>query len=196
MKHYLFLFLVIFIISIVAIIGFVLFPSKLEREIVNNVHQLQSRKVYIPFHEFQLISLDKDSVKQQSPMKMIVYLDSYVCTACAIKNLIVRWKDVVKMEEEYNGFLQFVFIVSPGNNDINNVSSILEQNHFHHSIYWDYSDAFIKANPHIPLKGAYHTFLLNEKDSVVLVGSPIENKKINVLFRKIIKEKMDSKNII
>lgn len=196
MKHYLFLFLIFFIISIVAIIGFVLFPSKLEREIVNNVHQLQSRKVYIPFHEFQLISLDKDSVKQQSPMKMIVYLDSYVCTACAIKNLIVRWKDVVKMEEEYNGFLQFVFIVSPGNNDINNVSSILEQNHFHHSIYWDYSDAFIKANPHIPLKGAYHTFLLNEKDNVVLVGSPIENKKINVLFRKIIKEKMDSKNII
>lgn len=194
MKRYPFLFLVFFVISAVAIIGFVFVPSKFEREILNNVHQLQSRKIYIPFHKFKLIGKDRNLVKR-SPMKMIVYLDSYVCTTCAIKNMITRWADVEKMEEEYNGILQFVFIVSPGNNDINDVSSILHQNHFHHSIYWDYSDAFIKANPHIPLKGAYHTFLLDEKDSVVLVGSPIDNKKINDLLKKVIKKKMNGKEL-
>ena len=58
----------------------------------------------------------------------------------------------------------------------------------------DSSDIFIKKNPHIPLKGVYHTFLLDENNNVILIGNPINNKKINRLFQKLIKDKLENMN--
>jgi len=54
-------------------------------------------------------------------------------------------------------------------------------------------DAFIKENPHIPLKGIYHTFLLDENDSVILVGDPFKNEKMEKLLQKVIEREKQRK---
>ena len=53
--------------TIVAIIGCFLIPSQRELEIMNNMHQLQSRRINIPFNEFRLVGKE-DSIKRNSPL--------------------------------------------------------------------------------------------------------------------------------
>ena len=173
---------------IIAIIGFFLIPAQREWEIMSNMHQLQSRRIKIPFNEFQLVG-QADSINRNNLMKVVVYLDSYVCTDCAIKNLASKWNDVIKKEYKNEGILQFLFIIASNEKNEQEVASILNLAHFGHPVYLDSSDAFIKENPHIPIKGIYHTFLLDENDSVVLVGDPFKNEKMKKLFLKVIDDK-------
>ena len=44
-------------------------------------------------------------------------------------------------------------------------------------------------DPHIPSNPLLHSFLLDENDSVLLVGNPVRNKKIEELFFKILEER-------
>jgi hypothetical protein len=54
--------------------------------------------------------------------------------------------------------------------------------------------SFRRANPHIPDDPLFHTFVLNEQDSVVLVGDPFKNEKMEKLLLKVIeKEKQRRK---
>lgn len=179
-------------LTIVAIIGCFLIPSQRELEIMNNMHQLQSRRINIPFNEFRLVGKE-DSIKRNSPLKMVVYLDSYVCTDCAIKNLVSKWNDVIMKEYKNDGTLQFLFIIASNDKNEQDLDSILNLTHFCHSVYLDSSDAFIKENPHIPLKGIYHTFLLDENDSVILVGDPFKNEKMEKLLQKVIEREKQRK---
>ena len=39
-----------------------------------------------------------------------------------------------------------------------------------------------------------HSFLLDENDSVLLVGNPVRNKKIEELFFKILEERKDKQD--
>ena len=50
-------------------------------------------------------------------------------------------------------------------------------------VYVDTAYVLRKENPQIPVDPIYHTFLLNEKDSVILVGNPLENVEIENIFR-------------
>ena len=54
------------------------------------------------------------------------------------------------------------------------------------TIYLDTCNAFMEANPHIPDNPLFHTFLLNEKNKVILIGDPFVNKKMNSLLEKVI----------
>jgi len=53
-------------------------------------------------------------------------------------------------------------------------------------VFVDSCYAFTRINPFIPHNTIMHTFLLNQNDSIVLVGNPLRNKKIEELVQKII----------
>lgn len=41
---------------------------------------------------------------------------------------------------------------------------------------------FASANPHLPPSSILHSFLLNEKNEVVVVGNPARNNKVKELM--------------
>lgn len=57
-------------------------------------------------------------------------------------------------------------------------------------IYVDTTQHFRRHNPNIPSDVMFHTFLLDSDNKVILVGSPIQNNRIQNLFKKIIKEEL------
>ena len=59
-----------------------------------------------------------------------------------------------------------------------------------HPMYIDSTNVFINTNPHIPAEEMFHVFLLNEKDSIVLVGNPLFNPQIEDLLIKQVDDRM------
>ena len=51
------------------------------------------------------------------------------------------------------------------------------------SIYVDTAFAFKKNNKDLPKENKYHSFLLNTEGKVILIGSPIANKKIMDIYK-------------
>lgn len=56
----------------------------------------------------------------------------------------------------------------------------------------DTLNLFANKNPQLKTNKLFHCFLLNKKDSVVLVGNPIHNRKIEELMFKIVNNKVES----
>ena len=56
------------------------------------------------------------------------------------------------------------------------------------TVYLDTCNAFLQANPHVPENTLFHTFVLDEKDKVVLIGDPFKNKKMERLLLKVIEQ--------
>ena len=122
------------------------------------------------------------------------YIDTMQCTGCEIKHL----KDWVRLENrtEEKGFNVFyAFVLAPSSYLLGDVRKALSRDTLLNSqIFIDTCNAFLRANPHIPSNPLLHSFLLDENDSVILVGNPVRNKKIEELFFKILEEKKEEHN--
>lgn len=59
----------------------------------------------------------------------------------------------------------------------------------------DIEDSFAKANAHLPSNNAFHSFFINKKNEVVLVGDPTTNSAVGKLFQKHILEQNDKNRI-
>ena len=55
-------------------------------------------------------------------------------------------------------------------------------------VFGDTLSIFRRHNPQIPNNKLFHTFLLDESDRVLLVGSPLRNERVDKLLRKIVNE--------
>ena len=56
----------------------------------------------------------------------------------------------------------------------------------HTPVFIDTLSFFRRHNPQIPKDRMFHTFLLDESDSVVLVGNPMQNNQIDNLLKQIV----------
>jgi len=63
-------------------------------------------------------------------------------------------------------------------------------NAFDYPVLIDTLGEFEKLNVHLPKDRAFHTFLLDENNNVILVGDPLYNKMIRKMFYKIVEEKL------
>lgn len=154
--------------------------STLSQEIL----RLQSQKVNIPFDSmlrFNALSSDasENSLKNY---KIVIYTDSVSCSSCSIKRLF-NWEPLIDSLQES---LSFIFIFSPQKEDIERVKQTLLTERLSWPVYIDTCSAFDRRNPHIPDNSLMHTFLLNENDSVVLVGNPQSNPRIKELLFNIL----------
>lgn len=53
-------------------------------------------------------------------------------------------------------------------------------------VFFDNTNAFLSANPHIPDNELFHTFVINSEGNVLMVGNPFQNEKMEVLFKKVV----------
>ena len=153
---------------------------------------MQSRPVSIPLN--QMSCWINDSIQANRPwekadLKLVVYTDSFDCSQCTLKKMYL-WKDFVELEKKYDDRFFIFFIIQSGSNSTPALSSNFHFTGLNHPIYIDSTDVFMRDNPHIPKEEMFHVFLLDEKDSVVLVGNPLFNTKIEDLLIKQIDDRL------
>lgn len=186
MRHYFFI-----IIKIVFV--FLLSGCKdSQSEIANTISKMQASRVSIPFDKMSCWindSLQNYCPWEQAKLKLVVYTDSFACSQCTFKKMYL-WKDFVRMEKKYNNKFYIFFIIQSGSNSTSALSSYFHYTELNHPMYIDSTNIFKKENPNIPSEEMFHVILLDENDSIILVGNPLFNTQIEDMLIKQVNERM------
>lgn len=157
-------------------------------DIETSLIELQAEPINLCLHEMQCRNKYGDTIVadgMRPPFRMVVYVDSSACSPCTLDNMSL-WNESIDKARRQGNRLKHVFIVAPKPEQLEDAYLSIESNGLDCPVYVDTAYAFRKANPHLPKERMFHTFLLNAKDSVVLVGSPVENPKIDSLVNMIV----------
>lgn len=116
---------------------------------------------------------------------MVVYVDSAECSSCALSKLRF-WNPLIAEAKKKQLDIDYVFILAPKKEDMEDVNVELEITDLQSSIYVDTAFAFKKNNKDLPKENKYHSFLLNTEGKVIFIGSPIANKKVMDIYKNIV----------
>jgi len=174
------------LLSIIAVLsGFICLTScNGNRTVEEALADMHSQPIKLCLEEMQCRNKYGDTIVVDSvklPYRMVVYVDSSVCSPCTLDKMFV-WNESIKKVRQQGNRLKHVFIVAPKPEQLEDAYLSIESNGLDSPVYVDTAYAFRRANPHLPKEKMYHTFLLDAKDCVVIVGNPIENPKIDSLI--------------
>ena len=152
---------------------------------------LQSHPITMHLDRMECRMLDRDTTyaDRVSPvLRLVTYVDSSECSPCTLNNLYT-WNDYLDEARQYKGKLKYIFIFAPkpGKYNLEDVHLSIESCGVKCPVYVDTAYTFIHDNPTLPRDRRYHTLLLNSKDSVLMVGSPMNNTQIEEIFKRIVK---------
>lgn len=157
------------------------FGCKSEKEQVRDkIEEMKSRPIEL--------CLDKMECRRNPLSKlnkkytMVVYVDSAECSSCALSKLRF-WNPLIAEAKKKQLDIDYVFILAPKKKDMEDVNVEQEITDLQSSIYVDTAFAFKKNNKDLPKENKYHSFLLNTEGKVILIGSPIANKKIMDIYK-------------
>lgn len=160
------------------------FGCKSEKEQVRDkIEEMKSRPIEL--------CLDKMECRRNPLSKlnkkytMVVYVDSAECSSCALSKLRF-WNPLIAEAKKKQLDIDYVFILAPKKKDMEDVNVELEITDLQSSIYVDTAFAFKKNNKDLPKENKYHSFLLNTEGKVILIGSPIANKKVMDIYKNIV----------
>lgn len=179
-------------LSIIAVLfGFIsLLSCNSKRGIGERINDMRSEPIKLCLEYMQCRNKHGDTIIVDSikpSYRMVVYVDSSACSPCTLDKMFL-WNESIEKAREQGNRLKFVFIVAPKPEQLEDAYLSIESNGLDSPVYVDTAYAFRKANPHLPQERMYHSFLLDAKDSVVIVGNPMENPKINSLINKIVNQ--------
>jgi hypothetical protein len=187
-----------FVLPIVVLLILFLGCKNQEKETVKfNLKKMSSIKIKIPYNEFERIEspcCDESEYPYDSALlKLIIYSDSSECNLCMMRKLY-EWNRYVRLEERYSGKFVLRFIIYPPERLLNEIRRLYLVSDLHAPIYIDLNGAFLRNNSMLPKDSKYHTFLLDECDSVILVGNPLHNHDVETLMFGIIDERLRLKH--
>lgn len=151
-----------------------------------NMEIFYENKISFPFDRMikKDCSLYHDSVLDRYT-KLVKYVEVFDCSDCQINHLSSFDNDTYNSGVSKN--ISILYIVNiPHKIDYSELYSKLCEKRIRGTVYLDTCNAFLQANPHIPDNPMFHTFVLNENDSVVLIGDPFKNKGMEDLLLKVI----------
>lgn len=151
--------------------------------IVNQLEEMMKHKVSIPYEKFVKVSNKKQECDNIKDFRILVYVDSLECSPCAIKSFI-KWEEYLLSFSN----LTATFIIETKPSQVKTFETIYHANSIENTIYLDTCHAFILQNNYMPSNAIYHTLLLNNEDSILLVGNPIVSPQITDLYLKILRD--------
>ena len=172
-----------------------LYSCSNDGKIKKEIEEMYKHKIVLPIESMAKIDhseyiMDDVTEQPKAHYKFVLYSDSTECSSCQLRT-IYQWNDYYYLEEA--GKVNFFIILAPKARQDDGKISPSQIPDIGHILYVDTCNAFLHANPHIPSNPLFHSFLLDENDSVILVGNPVKNKKIEELFFKILEEKQNEK---
>ena len=139
------------------------------------VNDLYLKTIHIPYSAFDTLVVDSTNLLQKPNYQLLVYLDSTECTPC-YANHHDEWEYILKECRRYEASISLTIII-----ETKNLGKFFASN-FGRTIYIDKEGAFRKRNPFFPESKIMHVLLLDEGGRVILVGNPLNNKKIEELL--------------
>lgn len=117
---------------------------------------------------------------------LVVFVDSVTCSPCFWKQM-PQWQSIVDSVNNHNVDISFAFVfhVKRKNRD-RFIESMQQDTLFKYPVYLDTTGVFLKNNPNITQNKLLHTFLLDQNNRVILIGDPVQNRKIRDLFDNIL----------
>lgn len=116
----------------------------------------------------------------------VIFVDSVTCSPCFLKQM-PRWQTFIDSVRDHHIDLSFVFVFHVKRKEKDRfVESMQQDTLFHTPVYLDTTGVFLQSNPNIPQNKMLHTFLLDEDNQVILVGNPVQNRRIRELQDRIL----------
>ena len=153
------------------------------------------RKTLSDFEKEQIeIPSDMLMIKQGSPAPyrildslplLILYVSPEECSQCRIDHLIETY-EMFQISEDSDEF-QFLIILSPEPDVVEDVKDKLMAMNFNYPVYLDLYGDFSRQN-RIPTDLRFHCFLTDLERHPVIVGNPISDEKIKTLMFRYLSE--------
>ena len=176
-------------------ISIILLSSCTKHPRKKQIGQLFSTEIILP-DTSSLFNKALDSINLNIPAKMVVYFDAETCASCALSR-IWEWDEVSHITQASNGKYQTLFIFTPKQKDLSTVKRVFQGMHMENKlVYIDDRQDFITNNPTIPEDAMFHTFLLDRKNKIVLVGNPVHNEKLWELYKNTIDQLIKNEGVL
>jgi hypothetical protein len=150
-----------------------------KNEAIETITKLKGRIIIIPNDTI----FRKINQTRITSFAIVEYIDSASCISCRFN--MGRWEDLIKHYKSIKPDMKYLFILKT--KPTKNIIYAMRWDHFVHPVVFDSKGLFEKVN-NLPKGYEYHAFLIDRKYRIVAVGSPIDNQKIDDLYRQIITE--------
>lgn len=116
-------------------------------------------------------------------LKLIVYVDSLRCSSCFISRIEI-FDELFELQSKYDE--AYTPIIMFGSNRIEGltVPHRLEQMRLDFPVYLDPKNEFLESNPSLAKDQRLHSILVDGDGKPVMIGNPIDNPKLLVLFEE------------
>lgn len=155
-----------------------------QREIRNIVKTWTGKKIVFPPLTTKI--LGKDTIIPDllnHKYKVLTYIDTTGYTACRLK--LFDWKLLIKEWKDLSKNVAIIFVIHSKNYE--ELEAIQKVNKFTYPIFYDY-DAKLDSLNCFPKISDFQTFLLDQNDKVLLIGNPVTNDAIRLLYEETIKK--------
>ncbi len=170
------------VLAIIGSIAYYWISQAPKRALEKQIIAMQGMHINLNFEKAQGIIYGKDSTYTSLPeKKLIVFVDSTSCTSCFIGKLIEYFEVNDTLTSKSS---QLIVILNPTTTNHENVIKELHSERFPFWCIVDTIGEFIMKNPDIPDNQRLHSFTLDEKDKIIIVGDPTKNRKIMELIFK------------
>ena len=153
--------------------------SSVTRRAEKVVKEWQGKEVIFPKSSvFTKFGKDTISISNHAKYKVLVYVDSTGCTECKLQ--LSHWQNVISgIDSISENEVEYLFYINPKNRK--ELHYLLKRNSFTIPICVDLSDSLNKLNK-FPSELMFQTFLLDENNKVLLIGSPIRSDAVKKLY--------------
>lgn len=166
----------------------VLVMCSCSRPIDREIQKFMSEKTKIPYREMvrRTCSLYSDTLNLRCEYRLVNYIDmdSVNCGQCKFSVLEATERN---LREDSCTNVRVEYIVRCSARELESSYRKICNARLQGIVYFDTVGVFLARNSSFPQESLLQTFLLNNNDSVVMVGNPYQNEKLNKLFKKIIK---------
>lgn len=176
-------------VSILAVSFCILSVTGCKKNIDKEIRDFVASSVVVPYDKFdkRICSHFTDTLSATKDYRLVCYLDSSECQTCKFSQLVNMEKEHINMPEYQD--LEFLYIFNVGKDDTEALYRSLCRSRIEGIVYFDTLNVFMKNNPHIPQENIYHTFVIDKKGKVLLVGNPFQNDRMTALLNKILVSK-------
>ena len=171
-----------------------LIACKQGERIQKDIEGLKSRPIDLCLEKLPCYINGHDTIyteRENVIYKWVIYIGPSACTSCFVTHMI-DYEMISPKMQAYD--VDIIFVFDFIKNEHEDLSSLIRLSAYPYWCIIDEESLFREQNPHIPSNPLLHSFLLDEKDSVILVGNPVRNKKIEELFFKILEERKDKQD--
>ena len=162
--------------------------EKLKQEL----NSFQNKEIQMPLKQMVQYHQEEDILEKYQDsilLKMVVYNDSNACAACTMRTLH-QWNILIRKAQVYQGKLKFYFVFAPAKKAFQELIYVIKTSELESTVYVDTLGVFKSINMHLPDNNMLHSFLLDKDNRVVLVGSPLQNDKMEKLFWEAVDNKL------